>query len=60
MKKYLRRPDYESNDIEKIRATESVEVDPDTYDDSNDSDDTYYSFDSLEEFRKFLKQVGAD
>lgn len=54
MKKYLRRPDYESNDIEKIRATESIEINPETYDDSNDPDDTYYSFDSLEEFRRWL------
>lgn len=56
MKKYLRRPDYESNDIEKIRATESVEVDPDTYDDSNDSDDTYYSFDSVEDMLRWLNR----
>lgn len=56
MKKYLRKPDYESNDIEKIRATESVEVDPETYDNSNDPDDTYYSFDSVEDMLRWLNR----
>lgn len=56
MKKYLRRPDYESNDIEKIHATESIEVDPETYDDSNDPDDTYYSFDSVEDMLRWLNR----
>ena len=55
MKRYLRKSDYESGDVEKIRATESVEVDIETYDISNDSDDTYYSFDSLEEYRRWLQ-----
>ena len=55
MKRYLRKPDYESGDVEKIRTTESVEVDIETYDISNDSDDTYYSFDSLEEYRRWLQ-----
>lgn len=54
MKKYLKRPDFDSNDLDKIRATESIEVDPATYDDSNDSDDTVYQFDTLEEFRRWL------
>lgn len=54
MKKYLKRPDFDSNDLDKIRATESIEVDPATYDDSNDSDDTVYQFDTLEEFRRLL------
>ena len=55
MKRYLRKPDYESGDVKKIRATESVEVDIETYDISNDSDYTYYSFDSLEEYRRWLQ-----
>ena len=59
MKKYLRRPDYESDDIKKIKATEAVEVDPDTYDDSNDPDDTYYSFDSVEEMLGWLNRERA-
>ena len=54
MKKYLKRPDFDSNDLDKIRATVSIEVDPATYDDSNDSDDTVYHFDTLEEFRRWL------
>lgn len=54
MKKYLKRPDFDSNDLDKIRATESIEVGPATYDDSNDSDDTVYQFDTLEEFRRWL------
>lgn len=56
MKKYLRRPDFESDDVEKIEATESIEVDPETYDSSNDPDDTYYSFDSLEELWRWLNR----
>ena len=54
MKRYLKRPDYESNDIEKIKATESIEVDVDTYDDSDDPDDTYYSCSSLDELWRWL------
>lgn len=54
MKRYLKRPDLDSNDLNKINATKSIEVDPDTYDDSNDSDDTVYQFDTLDEFRRWL------
>ena len=54
MKKYLRHPDFESNDLEKIHAAEVIDIDPETYDDSNDSDDTIYQFDTIEEFRRWL------
>ena len=54
MKKYLRHPDFESNDLEQIHAAEVIEIDPETYDDSNDSDDTIYQFDTIEEFRRWL------
>lgn len=56
MKKYLRRPDDESENIKKIMTTEAIEVDPATYDDSNDPDDTYYSFDSFEEMLGWLNR----
>lgn len=35
-------------------SDKSIEVDPDTYDDSNDSDDTVYQFETLDEFRRWL------
>lgn len=56
MKKYLRQPDFESNDLEKIRATEAIEIDPETYDDSNDSDDTVYTADSVYEMLRWLNR----
>ncbi len=55
MKKYLRRPDFESGDLEKIESTEFVEID-ENYDDSNDSDDTYYSADSVDEMLRWLNR----
>ena len=54
MKRYLKRPDLDSNDLNEINATKSIEVDPDAYDDSNDSDDTVYQFETLDEFRRWL------
>lgn len=56
MKKYLRRPDDESENIKKIMTVEAIEVDPTTYDDSNDPDDIYYSFDSFEEMLGWLNR----
>ena len=61
MKKYLKRPDYESDDINIIEATESVELDLDSMsldDVMNAPDDTYFSCDSIEEFHDFLKKWG--
>lgn len=60
MKRYVKRQPYEPNDLDKILTAESVDVNSETYDIESDSLDTYYSFTSLEEYRKFLKQVGAD
>lgn len=61
MKKYLRRPNYESNDIYDIQATESVDVGVDdvSIDDIMDApDDTYFSCDNIEEFHELLKKAG--
>ena len=70
MKRYIRKPDCDIEEIERIEASESIEVDLDTYDLENDpdgildidneDDDTCYTFDSMEEYRRFLKIVGAD
>lgn len=54
MKRYIRRRDCDPEEIERIIATEAEEVDINTHDFSKDSDDTYYTFDSLEEFRRWL------
>lgn len=56
MKRYLKRPDFESNDVEIIRATDAINVDSETYDSSSDPDDTYYSFDSLDELWGWLNR----
>lgn len=56
MKKYLHRTNCESEDIEGAKGVESIEVDPNTYDDSNDPDDTYYSFDSVDEMLRWLNR----
>lgn len=56
MKKYLHRTNCESEDIESAKVVESIEVDPNTYDDSNDPDDTYYSFDSVDEMLRWLNR----
>lgn len=56
MKRYLKRPDLDSNDLNKINTIESVEVDLDTYDSSNDPDDTIYTADSVEEMLRWLNR----
>lgn len=70
MKKYLRKSECDYEELKRIEASESIEIDLDNYDVENDpddifdidnaDDDTCYSFDSMEEYRKFLKMVGAD
>lgn len=56
MKRYLKRPDLDSNDLNKINTIESVEVDLDTYDSSKDPDDTIYTADSVEEMLRWLNR----
>ena len=61
MKRYLKRPCYESNSIEIIDATESIPIDLDevSIDDiMNTPDDTYFSCDSIDEYFEFLKKIG--
>ena len=70
MKKYLCSSDCDYEELKRIEVSESIEIDLDNYDMENDpecifdidnaDDDTSYSFDSMEEYRKFLKIVGAD
>jgi hypothetical protein len=60
MKKIIKHCECASEESRIIQATEIIEVDPDTYDISNDTDDVYYEFDSWEESRRFLKRIGAD
>lgn len=69
MKRYVTRPPYESNNLEKIQATKSISIDLDTYDVENDSDgifdvdsmndDTSYSFDSYDEYKRYIALFDA-
>lgn len=43
-----------------INAATVVNIEDMTYDISKDSDDTCYTFESMEEYRAFLKQIDAD
>ncbi len=70
MKRYIRKPDCDYEELKRIEASESIEIDLDNYDLENDPDGildieneydvTCYTFDSMEEYRKFLKMVGVD
>lgn len=55
MKRYIKNADYDSDINDVVEATEAVEVDINTHDFSQDSDDTYYIFDTIEEFRRWLE-----
>lgn len=65
MKKYLRSSDCDYEELKRIEASESIEIDLDNYDMENDpegifdidnaDDDTCYSFDSYDEYKKFIK-----
>lgn len=65
MKRYIRRPDCESNDIERIEASESIEINLDTYDVENDpdgildienmDDDTSFLCNSFDEYTKLMQ-----
>lgn len=55
MKRYIKNADYDSDINDVVEATEAVEVDINTHDFSQDSDDTYYIFDIIEEFRQWLE-----
>lgn len=69
MKRYLRRSDCDYEELKRIEASESIAIDLDNYDVENDpdgifdientDDDTCYSFDSIEEYRKFIKIFDA-
>lgn len=59
MKKYVKNYDACSNETCES-VLETVNLDSSYYDIESDSEDTYYTFDSLEEYREFLKKVGAD
>lgn len=56
MKRYLRSSNCEAGTDNFILSGDTVEIDPDTYDDSNDSDDTYYSCDSFDELMRWLNR----
>ena len=63
MKRYINKPDYESNCTEIIEATENESIDLDTIsldEIMNAPDDTYFSCDTLDEYHEFLKKVGLD
>ena len=65
MKKYLCSSDCDYEELKRIEAYESIEIDLDNYDVENDpegifdidnaDDDTSYSFDSYDEYEKFIK-----
>ncbi len=69
MKKYLRKPDCDYEELKRIEASESIAIDLDNYDVENDPDgifdidnadnDTCYSFDSYDEYRKFIQIFDA-
>lgn len=69
MKCHVTRPPYETNNLEKIQATKSISIDLDTYDIENDpdgifdvdsmDDDTSYSFDSYDEYKRYIALFDA-
>ena len=69
MRRYVTRPPYESNNLEEIQATKSISIDLDTYDIENDpdgifdvdsmNDDTSYSFDSYDEYKRYIALFDA-